>query len=446
VAVTFDQKAFLTNAKLRLSKSRPGFTWDDFADLVKIEPRAFKTYRMPEASSDFRRMPQIVKSTIEALLEKPKAPKSVQPDLDGRPLLIPALAGLVVRLARASLIDGRMIAGVTRYPGLPVGLSPEDRVAMAAVSRVCLVNNLPDRGAEIHDLLWWCTQPFEQWLNVPEVIDAGLAKTNFIHAEDGIPTAEAEELASSFSSMTAGLEEQLFLKFLELLGKQPSALAERYYTAVRKFVVSHPICTSEELQSFATDLPVQIWLLMSQDFYEPVPEGWEINGSIPLCAHCGNAMRLGKAGLLCRTGSCASAENALQDGRAKAADSLRATRGIRQYWIEPGIDELKLYDALCSMGLPAELYPKRDRVDIAVANTGIDLKMYTSPETLGRKFKAKLGGLGYYDRKLLVIPDWMQRNTPSYLERLRAALERDDIGCLTVTGAIEYFRREVTHA
>lgn len=440
---TQSQKAWLSAAKRTLSKTHPGLTWDDFAALAGIEPRAFKTYRMPEGSKDYRKMPSIVEAAIKALLEKVSQPAEARPaHSDTSALLIPALAALVVRLARASLIDGRMIAGITKFPGVPVGLSPEDRTAMALVSRACLANGLPDRGAEIHDLLWACTQPLEEWLAVPEVQTAGLGKTNLIHGEDGIPTAEAEELASKFTGATAGLEEQLFLKFLELLGKQPTVMANEYYTLVREFVVRHPICTSEELRKFGNDIHLQIWLLLNQEFYEPVPESWQIGSAVPLCAHCGNAMKQGKAGLVCRTASCAVSNAAKQGGLAKATDIVRVTRGIRQYWVEPGIDELRLFDALCEMGLPAELYPKRDRVDIAVGEAGIDLKTYTSPETLGRKFKLGIGGLAHYEPKLLVIPDWVQRATPSYLDRLKAAMEREDVSCMTVSQAIAFFGKK----
>lgn len=441
------QKAWLSAAKRALSKTRSNLTWDDFATLAGIEPRAFKTYRMPEDSKDYRKMPSIVEAAVKALLDKTSQPTQAISELSNTSaLLIPALAALIVRLARASLIDGRMIAGSTKVPGMPVGLSPEDRVAMALVSRACLAHGLQDRGAEIHELLWACGKPLKDWLPVPEVQAAGLSNTNLIHGEDGIPTSEAEELASKFTGITAGLEEQLFLKFLELLGKQPTVVAEEYYTLVRQFVVRHPICTSDELRKFGNDIHLQIWLLLNQEFYEPVPESWQIGGSVPLCAHCSNAMKQGKAGLVCRTAACAASNSAEQRGSAKAGDIVRVTRGIRQYWIEPGVDELRLFDALRKMGLPAELYPHRDRVDIAVGDAGIDLKSYTSPETLGQKFKQSVAGLAHYEPKLLVIPDWLQKMTPSYIDRLRRAMERSDVLCMTVSQTVAFFEKRGANA
>ncbi|KQZ35111.1 hypothetical protein ASD58_28265 [Duganella sp. Root1480D1] len=348
---------------------------------------------------------------------------------------------MVVRKARASLIDGAMVAGISRLPGIPIGLNQEDRNAMALVSKACLSNGLPDHGAEIHELLWRCTLPFDHWLDIPEVRAAGLGRTNLIHGEDGIPTVEAEELAQKFTGLSAGLEEQLFLKFLELLRKQPTSIANEYYTRTREFVVRHPVCSSEELRKFGNEIHLQIWMLLNQEFYEPVPSAWEIDGTVPICAHCGNAMKKGKAGLVCRTTACAISNPATQGSTANASDILRANRGIRQYWIEPGLDEVRLFDTLKAMSFTVELYPDRDRVDIAIGEIGIDLKSYTSPETLGRKFKASIGGLAHYETKLLVIPDWILKATPSYIDRLKLAMDRKNILCLTVGQAIEYFKK-----
>jgi hypothetical protein len=114
--------------------------------------------------------------------------------------------------------------------------------------------------------------------------------------------------------------------------------------------------------------------------------------------------------------------------------------------VEPGIDEIIQYDALVGLGLPAILYPNRDRVDIGVGKTGIDLKTYASPEILGAKFKRSLGGLAHYATKWVVVPDWQVVTTPSYLDRLRTAMERSDVRCLSVSKAIEHFRKELVRA
>lgn len=440
------QKAWLIAAKRMLTKTNPGLTWDDFARLANIEPRAFKTYRMPDDSPDYREMPTLARLAVENLTNPPPAPllPEALPKSEPVSLLIPALADLVIRQAKLSLIEGRMVAGVDRNYNIPVGLDINDRRAMALVSRACLSQGLPDHGAEIHDLLALCTQPFGRWLPIPEVTKEGLENTRLIEAEEGVPTPEAEELAHGFSTLTGSLEEQLFGKFLELLSKYPESSANRYYTRVREFVVRNPICTQEKMKALGNDgdLPPQLWIMLQQQFYEAVPESWNLTAEgVPLCAHCGDALRRGKKGLVCSTLACAAMHPAASRLSVPAASLARVSRGIRQYWVEPGLDEIRLFDALESLKLSPELYPNRDRVDIAVGNIGLDLKTYTSPEMLGRKFKRGLGGLVEYPDRIIVVPDWVVANTPSYLDRLLHAMERRDVKAMSATDTLKYVKR-----
>lgn len=441
------QKNWLATAKRALSKKHTDLTWDAFADLAGIERRAFKTYRMPEGSADYRKMPTLVESAINNLLQaQTTAPKPVPaaPE-EWTGLLIPALAAFIMRQARISLIEGRIIAGNTRSANVPVGLSAEDRKAMAMVSRACLRHGLLDRGSEVHHLLLCCTLPLGEWLGIPVVISQGLEFTRLIEGEDGIPTAEAEELAIDFGSLTAGVEEQLFMKFMEVLGRFPDAMADQYYTMVREMIVRHPVAKADTIKHLSKELPYQVWVLLQQ-FYEPVPEAWEISGAVPLCSVCGNGMKQGRAGLVCRTAACCALMPASPGGTAPFGELVRATRGIRQYWIEPGIDEIRLFDTLIAMGLPAELYPFRDRVDIAVGDIGMDLKAYASPETLGKKFNRGIGGLTHYAKKWVIVPDWLTVSAPTYMDRLIGAAGRGDLRFLTVSAVIAHFKIGTPHA
>jgi hypothetical protein len=350
-----------------------------------------------------------------------------------------------MRQARVSLIDGRLIAGTDRKPGNPIGLTTEDRRAMALVSRECLLSGRHDYGSEIHDLLAICSRPFGEWLPLPSVIDAGLAETRLINEEYGAPTPEAEELARGFSTLTAGVEEQLFANFREALDKHPKSSANEYYTALREFVVRHPVATADEINDFAHGfLPSTLWTLLQQQFFERVPASWAIAGEVPVCANCGNAMRKKLTGLACRTAACAASANPRSDSVRAIDELLRVTRGIQQYWVEPGFDELRLYDTLKRRGIDAQLYPHMDRVDIAVGDIGIDMKCYSSPELLGNKIRCNKGGLVFYERKWLVIPDWLTQQVPQYLERLRSALEdaAASVRCLSVSTALG----EITNA
>jgi len=185
-------------------------------------------------------------------------------------------------------------------------------------------------------------------------------------------------------------------------------------------------------------------MLVAQHFYEAVPFAWSNEGNVTLCAHCSNAMHQGAAGRRCRTSACAAAQPTQEGSVVTVDDLFRVTRGIAQYWIEPGIDELRLFDALTEKGIAAELYPFMDRVDVAVGTVGIDLKTYASPELLGEKIRRSKGGLAHYEKKWLVIPDWLIQATPQYLDRLRYAMEdtATTVRCLSLDEAL----RELTRA
>lgn len=64
------QQDYLRDVKQELRAVYPKLTWDQFADLVGIEPRAFKTYRMPESSEDYRAMDKFKRKAVEDFVAK----------------------------------------------------------------------------------------------------------------------------------------------------------------------------------------------------------------------------------------------------------------------------------------------------------------------------------------------------------------------------------------
>jgi predicted nucleotidyltransferase len=54
---------------LRLAKEQLGVSWDELAVANGINPRALKTYRMPDTSKDYRALPDLARSAIAPLLE-----------------------------------------------------------------------------------------------------------------------------------------------------------------------------------------------------------------------------------------------------------------------------------------------------------------------------------------------------------------------------------------
>lgn len=458
------QKDFLAFAKELLSRTHKKLTWDRLAELAEIEPRALKTYRMPENSPDHRTMPKAVRRQIEALLEQVKSggtrgTESVagaghtdaystggmdggkRPHLYG--LVAPALAALVVRTAAhlQNEAAGVVVSGVDRRPGTRMGLSADDRRTLAWVSRSRLSLGLPDATAEVHNLFALCTRPLSEWLPLPEILEEGLGPVRLIDPEQLMPTLEAEGLAEDVAGTTSLVEEQLFGDFREALAKLAPSQADAVYTAVREFAVRHPVVTLHELVALLEDVPSAVANRVRMGFYEPMSARLDGSDGVALCCRCGNLARAhaGGAGWLCATSAC------VQTGAtpprfvpASGEEHFRLGRALRQYWLEPGIDEVQLFDALKAQGLQPRLYPHRDRVDIDLGlGVGMDLKAYASPELLGRRLKKRPGGLAHYAHRWLVVPDWLAKATPGYMDRLRGALGASPIQAMTSSQALE---------
>lgn len=455
-----DQKTFLATAKSALAPRGKKLTWDQFAARLGVEPRAMKTYRMPADSSDYRTMPKLLVEKIEALVREVSDPEElvaprpgsssssgwVQGN-DAMKILPAALAALVTRQARQVFMGGcaSMVSGVDRVRTGLSGLSEEDRRAMALVSRARLSAGLTDIGAEIHQLLAACKQPLGEWLPVVAIKDAGLTSVRLVDPEDRMPTLEAEDLAAGFSGATGLLEEQVFAAFQDALSKQPSKDADEYYSQVREFVVRNPVIQRSKMFRFYGGLPTPVWTCIDQQFYEPVPSSLVAEDEATLCSHCGNIIAMSAGALRCTTAACYAEHGPSPGQTVPTADLYRLNKSLRKYWFEPGIDELRLADKLEALGHKVRLYPNRDTVDLDLGEgslVGVDLKAYSSPELLGERLKRRPGGLRTYKKPLLVIPDWLAKRVPNYIDRVSACLEGSAIRALTLSDTVE----EIGHA
>ena len=75
----------------------------------------------------------------------------------------------------------------------------------------------------------------------------------------------------------------------------------------------------------------------------------------------------------------------------------------------------------------------------------MDLKTYASPEILGTKFKKGIGGLSQYARKWVLVPDWLVRLSPNYLQRLKDAMGEEAgnrLQCMSTDQALKEVIRQ----
>lgn len=192
------------------------------------------------------------------------------------------------------------------------------------------------------------------------------------------------------------------------------------------------------------NLPTAVWTCIDQQFYEPAPSSLVAGDEVTLCSQCGNVMVMAAGALRCTTAACCAEHGPSPGGTVPAIDLYRLNKSLRKYWFEPGIDELRLAEKLEALGHNVRLYPNRDTVDLDLgegSDVGVDLKAYSSPELLGERLKRRPGGLRNYKKPLLVIPDWLARRVPNYIDRVSACLEGSRIRPLTLSDAVEEIGR-----
>ncbi|MEW6420228.1 MAG: hypothetical protein AB1511_00685, partial [Deinococcota bacterium] len=140
------------------------------------------------------------------------------------------------------------------------------------------------------------------------------------------------------------------------------------------------------------------------------------------CGHCGSLIEATDPP------HCSSARCREEHDEAWVRDQvdpaeLRVLRGeLVLFWVNPGREELRLYEALKQRRDDVTLYPNQDEVDIGLGgerDIGLDLKDYASMPTLARRFHRELGGLAFYRRGIVVVTD---RGT-----RVRGQARRDQL-------------------
>jgi len=125
-------------------------------------------------------------------------------------------------------------------------------------------------------------------------------------------------------------------------------------------------------------------------------------------------------------------------------DALVARSVILSYWVNPAIDELRIFDAALVAGLPAQLYPDGDRCDVRLnADIGVDVKTYASPITLAMTLNGSIGGLETYSRRIIAVPNGITEHHAQYLRTLRSALDTPaarSLEVMPVSGVLRLIR------
>ncbi|MEQ8319345.1 MAG: hypothetical protein RH946_03710 [Rhodospirillales bacterium] len=303
------------------------------------------------------------------------------------------------------------------------------RRALAMLSSICLEDGVADLGSCIHDVLAMATTPVSDW-GIPILADAKFEyrDTILVDGELGVPTDDCIALANVGGEVETlqNMQHNRLRSAVATLGTKRKADA---YTVIREFVVRNPVVSVAKLKEFVSSGGRAAIANDIERFYEDVPVAavWS-DGEIKICDGCGGLLWPEKDLVSYPNGRChlkqCIEENPTPNLRASLSEPSifrTAERSVSAFWVGPGLDEVRIYDALTAAGVPVVLYPYEDQTDVGTKDLkiGIDAKSYASPLVLGRKLSESVGGLQAFAEKYLVVPDAKTKKNPDYVKQLK---------------------------
>ena len=314
---------------------------------------------------------------------------------------------------------------ITQYQqvrdGAIVGNDPPAALqqAMARLSRLYLEEGVEDLSSGIHPLLTRCTTPLSQWAPIGITKMPGANTTVLIDPDYLVPTEECQDIVAETdgNNIEDLLERRLHREMTEAIS-QPSSNQDHCYSVLREFICRHPLATHDELRGLYSNarIPTAATKFVENSLYVRPHVALAEHSLISRCFHC--------QGAFSREGHCTLRGCREDHPKTKLTDpvpldsALIARPEILKFWVDPGRDELRLFDALRKANIEADLYPHSDQCDVAIENTvGVDVKDYRDPGFLARKLNRGLGGLAYYQRRIIAVADRRARR-PHYIDRL----------------------------
>lgn len=311
--------------------------------------------------------------------------------------------------------------------------------AMCKLGRLYIEEGTPDEAACVHTVLDRARHSFrsEDWrLKVFSQNDFRFSDVVLIDPDLYVPTSDCTEVAQANGGWGEDnvVEYRLYQRlktYTEQLGTCRQHLG---YTALRELAVRHSLIREKALWDYLEDrqlLPLQERIV--DTFFDQIPESWLIKGKANRCAYCRTLMHPHPNDQRFKEGRCPirQCNSRYVPKVSEALDPeqyrlLVAKPQILTYWTGPGIDELAIFDTAKQQGLRAELYPESDLCDVSLNDyeIGIDAKSYISPVSLALRLNQSIGGLGYYQRRIIAISDQLIADNPSYLSTLQSTLSK----------------------
>ena len=308
------------------------------------------------------------------------------------------------------------------------GMPPRLRRGLALLSGLCLAEGIEDLGASVHVAMDRACEPFSDWGIAAFRAPFSYANVALVDREPGIPTPDCRELALLGGSEMAAQEDIHHTALRATVQAFPGRQRDRVYTAIREFIVRHPAVAYADRERFVVEGGLVAAARAIASFYRPVPAGTLFDGAAKLCGHCGSLLwpdrdQVAYPDGRCRIRQCRLAypHPACGADITSPAEWQLATAAAMAYWVGPGLDEIRIHDALRAAGRDSVLYPQSDAADVGVdgSEIGIDVKAYASPVVLAAKLTRSIGRFALFRRRILAVPDDKLRLNPRYLEQLR---------------------------
>lgn len=223
-------------------------------------------------------------------------------------------------------------------------------------------------------------------------------------------------------------------------------LTPEQYTAVRKFIVEHPVSTEREIRRFKMEQKIPEIRDILVAAYETIPE------ESYRCPECGWTMQFhGKQALCCNQSCTAHHPDRSQMELLDTTGLYRLTHGVMRYMCLPGKLELAIQVKAEQYGCKTELWPELDAYDIRITLPGgrvwaVDAKTHRNPYTLADSIRNDSAfALAPAEKRLYVIPAERLSVYGDYCQICQDALQGKDVTCITDRALYGMLRKECSN-
>jgi|SRR5262245_10230151 len=318
------------------------------------------------------------------------------------------------------------------------------RRALARLSELSLEAGVEDIGASIHVVMDRACGPFRGW-GLPQFAPPFRhADVALIDLDLGVPTEDCREMAGMCGSEASAVEEIHHESLRGALQGYSTNERNQAYSAIREFVVRNPAVHKERLHGFIAEGGHAAAAKVIVSFYRPLPQAALFGASARQCGHCGSLLWPDSDAAFpegrCRIRQCRLAHPQPAIGEEIPPKLWHlGTNPLLGFWVGPGLDEIRIFDALKRAGRHVTLYPQADAADVGVDGlaVGIDVKTYASPIVLAARLTRSIGRLELFDRRIVAFPDDKLRLNRHYGDQLRDTYQGGTgLEFMTVSNAI----------